>query len=163
MEVHYDRVYLALFKEFEELGKKLGFSRVISIDERFFKNPDRNIFERKKSVVVYNLEEQKRDFIHFRNSGLNQVLCKLAKKNNIAVAFNFNLVLNNDEMSRSQILGRMMQNVRFCRKYKVNTVIASFASKPEEMRSAHDLISFGISIGMHPKQAKESLKYLERL
>ena len=55
-----------------------------------------------------------------------------------------------------------MQNVRFCRKYKVNTVIASFASKPEEMRSAHDLISFGISIGMHPKQAKESLKYLEK-
>ncbi len=151
-------------KEFTELGKKLGFSKVISVDKRFVKNVEdnREIFDKKKSIVIYNLEDQKRDFIHFRNSGLNQVLCKLAKKNNIAVAFNFNLVLNNDGMKRSQILGRMMQNVRFCRKYKIHTVVASFASKPEGMRSAHDLVSFGISIGMHPKQAKESLKYLEK-
>src|SRR3989338_11038963 len=97
--------------EFIDMGKKLGFNRVININEIFFKNPDRKAFEKKKDIIVYNLEDQKRDFIHFRNSGLNQVLCKLAKKNNIAVAFNFNLVLNNDEMSRSQILGRMMQNV----------------------------------------------------
>lgn len=147
--------------EFIEIGKKLGFSKVISIDERFFKNPDRKIFERKSGIIIYNLEEQKRDYIHFRNSGLNQVLCKLAKKNNIAIAFNFNLILNSEGMLRSQLLGRMMQNIKLCRKYKINTVIASFASKPEEVRSAHDLISFGISIGMHPKEAKESLKYLE--
>lgn len=149
-------------KDFE-LGKKLGFSKVISIDERFVKNPDRREFEKRKDIVAYNLEDQKRDFIHYRNSGLNQVLCKLAKKNNIAIAFNFNLILNSEGMLRSQLLGRMMQNIKFCRKYKVNMVIGSFASKPEEMRSAHDLISFGISIGMHPKEAKESLKYIENL
>lgn len=147
--------------EFIELGKKLGFSKVISINNRFFKNPDRKVFERNRDIVVYNLEEQKRDYIHFRNSGLNQVLCKLAKKNNIAIAFNFNLVLNNEGIVKSQIIGRMMQNIKLCRKYKVNMIIGSFASKIKEMRSAHDLMSFGISIGMHPKEAKESLKYLE--
>lgn len=152
-------------KKFVELGKKLGFSNVITIDNRFVKSGENNrkIFERKRNIIIYNLEDQKRDFMHHRNSGLDQVLCKLAKKNKIAIAFNFNLVLNSEAMKKSQILGRMMQNVRFCRKYKVPIVIASFAAKVNEMRSAHDLVSFGISLGMHPKKAKESLKYLESI
>jgi len=149
--------------KFEESGRKLGFNKIICIDKRFIKSSDddRRVFEKNKNIFIYNLEDKNRDFIHYRNSGLNQVLCKLAKKNDIAICFNFNLILNNEGMKKSQILGRMMQNIRFCRKYKVRTVIASFASKPEEMRSSHDLISFGISLGMHPKEAKESLKYLK--
>ena len=34
-----------------------------------------------------------RDFMHSRDSGLNQVLCTLAYKNNIAIGFNFSDVL----------------------------------------------------------------------
>lgn len=177
--------------EFIKLGKKLGFDKLIFVYNKIDEvkengallckpneinkarnkvkivlvessDKDRYVLERTKPNLIFNLEYQNRDFMHHRNSGLNQVLCKIAKKRNIAVGFNFNLVLNNEGMERSQILGRIMQNIRFCRKYKISTVLASFAKKPFEMRSYHDLISFGISLGMHPKEAKDSLRYMER-
>jgi RNase P/RNase MRP subunit p30 len=51
----------------------------------------------------------------------------------------------------------MMQNIDFCRKYKIKTAIASFARNPYEMRGPRDLMSFGIVLGMHPKEANDSL------
>ena len=151
-------------KNVDELVKKINNTKDLVVVEGGDDKINRAALENTKVDILLGPEKNRdRDFTHYRNSGLNQVLCKLTKKNNIAIAFNFNLVLNNESIKRSQILGRMMQNVRFCRKYKINTVIASFASKPEEMRNAHDLVSFGVSIGMHPKQAKESLKYIENL
>lgn len=175
-------------EKFVEMGKKLGFSNLIFVYNEIKEgcallckpnyvnklrnkvkiilvessDKDRYVLERTKADLIFNLENQKRDFMHHRNSGLNQVLCKLAKKRGIAIGFNFNLVLNKEGMERSQVLGRMMQNIRFCRKYKINMVIASFAKKPFEMRSAHDLVSFGISLGMHPKEAKDSLLYMKK-
>ena len=77
--------------KFEESGRKLGFNKIICIDKRFIKSSDddRRVFEKNKNIFIYNLEDKNRDFIHYRNSGLNQVLCKLAKKNDIAICFNF--------------------------------------------------------------------------
>jgi len=98
-----------------------------------------------------------KDFMHYRDSGLNQVLCKLAKKNNVGIGFNFNDVLNSDD--RKNILGKMMQNVRLCRKFKVKMVLISGAQDEMEMRAPKDLISFGVTIGMTPGEAKKSLGF----
>lgn len=125
---------------------------------------NRLILENKKVDILTGAEKSKKsDFLHYRNSGLNQVLCKLANKNNIAIAFNFNDVLIAKGTERARIMGRMMQNARLCRKYNVKMIIASFASNKFELKNANDLISFGTVIGMTPKEAKESLMNIELL
>jgi RNase P/RNase MRP subunit p30 len=97
---------------------------------------DQYVLERLKPNLIFNFETNpKKDKFHYRISGLNQVLCNIARENGIIIGFSFSLLLNSERLKRAQILGRMMQNIRFCRKYKVKTLFASFARNPYEMRS----------------------------
>jgi len=81
----------------------------------------------KKVKVIFNFEKfSGRDYFNIRQSGLNQVLCKALKKNGIAVGFSFSEVLNKEGFERSKLLGKMEQNVRFCKKYKVKMVFDNF-------------------------------------
>lgn len=119
----------------------------------------RDILERRKADIIYDFEKNAReDYIHHRASGLNQVLCKLARKNNVAVGFSVSSILNSKQ--KPVLLGRIKQNVRLCRKYKVKVVIGSFSSEPYEMRSLHDLISLFCLLGMHPSEARKALSFL---
>ena len=146
-------------------GKQLdlGFENVYQISEfKAVAAAKEEILQRalqpKKTDFIYNLEDSKKeDKMNRRSSGLNQVYCKLAHDKGIAVAFNFNLVLHAE--NRDVILGRMMQNVRFCRKYKVKMIIASFAINTYEQRAPNDLIAFGRCIGMTEKEAKDALNF----
>lgn len=114
-------------------------------------------FEKSRPDLVFALEEaQPRDFMHQRGSGLNHILCRLAKDNCVKIGFSFSSVLNSNAMSRAQIIGRMQQNILLCRKFKCSTVIASFARSPFEMRSSNDLMAFFVEMGMHQKEAKDS-------
>ncbi|MFH1771096.1 MAG: RNase P subunit p30 family protein [archaeon] len=121
-----------------------------------FSKGERQYFENKKIDVIFNLENNfKKDKHHYRNSGLNQVLCSLAKENKITLGFNFNLILKSEDSE--MMVGRMKQNVHMSKKYKVKMLIASFAKKPAELRYWSDLISFGIILGMNPKIAKDAV------
>ncbi|HLC97022.1 MAG TPA: RNase P subunit p30 family protein [Candidatus Nanoarchaeia archaeon] len=102
----------------------------------------REAFEKNSNLIVFNLENTPKDYLHHRSSGLNQVLCKLAQSNEITVAFSFNLILRAAPIERARILGRMRQNIFLCRKYEVKTMIASFAQDVYEMRTKQDLESF---------------------
>ena len=44
-------------------------------------------------------------------------ICKLANKNKIAIGFNFNDILKSK--NKGQLIGRMMQNAKLCKKYKL--------------------------------------------
>jgi len=117
---------------------------------------DQKILEKLIPDILFDLElSPKKDPLHFRLSGLNQVLCNLAQKNNTAIGFSFSSMLN--YKNKPQLLGRIIQNIKLCRKYKVKTIFASFAKTPLQMRSPHDLISLAIVLGMHPSEAKLSL------
>ena len=83
--------------------------------------------------------------------------CKFAKENRVIIGINFSDILNSSGVERANILGRIMQNIRLCRKYKVDMLTASFATDPFEMRSAKDLLSFNISLGMEPGVSKRAL------
>ena len=89
------------------------------------------------------------------------MLCKLAKKNNIAIGFSFNEILKSKE--KSKLIGRMMQNIKLCRKYKVKMVFASFAKNKFEMRAVKDLLSFCRVLGMTPREAKSALNQAENI
>lgn len=117
---------------------------------------NREIVSSKQVHILISPEKYKdEDSLHQRNSGLNQVLCKLANKNKIAIGINFNEILH--LKNREKRLGKIIQNIKLCRKYKVRIILASFAKKKTETRSPNDLISFAQSLGMTPKEAKDAL------
>lgn len=123
---------------------------------------DRHVLEKTNTDCVYSFEEnRKKDKVHHRGSGLNQVLCKIMKDKKKIIVYNFNLVLNSKGADRARIMGRIKQNIKFCRKYKVQQAIASFASTPFEMRALTDLKSFGIAMGMHQSEAKKALELIQ--
>jgi hypothetical protein len=160
-------------KDFIEMAERLGYSELIFIgnadvtrfksklklssSKRIFKsNPekDRSLIESKKAEMIFEFEQEKRkDPMHFRSSGMNHVLANLMKEKNVAYGLSFSSVLNASREERARILGRMMQNLRFCRKYKVKTVVASFARNPHEMRDHKDLVAFAKTLGLHDYKA----------
>lgn len=135
---------------------------------------DQQIIENNPPDVMYEFETKTdKDYIHQRASGLNQVLCKFAAKNNVVIAFSFAQLLNTvgtrpllNEVQqgtarvRAQILGRIMQNIHLCRKYNVKTAIATFATQPHQMRAPKDLQALFVLLGMHPAEAKNAFETL---
>ncbi len=80
------------------------------------------------------------DSVHYLRGGLDQMLCTFAAGQGKAVVFSFSSVLNSH--SRWKLLGRMMFNLRLCRKYNVKVILRNFSLNLEEMRSASDLGAF---------------------
>lgn len=145
----------AVFCKASELPKARKLAKFVIVDSS---DADRNVIEKQQFDIITNLEGIARsDSTHFRRSGLNQVLCTLLNKRKKTVAFNLNALLRANKGLRVIILGRFAQNVMLCRKYKVKILLASFARTLYEMRAAHDMVAFGITIGMHPSDAKLSL------
>jgi len=119
---------------------------------------DRFFIESKKIKLVYGLEETyKKDYLHQRASGLNHVICEIARKNNVTIGFAYSILFNKDEYERAVLMGRMMQNIKLCQKYKVKTLIGSFSEKPFELRAPHDLKSLFVMLGMNQIKPKNSL------
>ena len=158
-----------LDKELAGLGKKFGFEKICYIDLIDSKDMNelkrkiarkeglaavkankallRGIFENKLVDIVTGLENiEDKDDLHYRKSGLDHILCNLANKHGISVGFSFADFLNAKD--KGKIIGRMMQNAMLCKKYKVNIIIASFASDKYGMRIARDLEVFGRVIGI---------------
>lgn len=116
----------------------------------------RGIIEKAKPDIIFNLENARRkDFIYSRNSGLNQVLSKLAKKNEVIVGISVNNIINNK--NKNILLGRIKQNIKLCQKYKTKFVVASFAKHAYEMRGLHELRSLLAVIGANTTHQKRVL------
>ena len=127
----------------------------MNIVKGYSERTNRAAVSNKKVDILLSPEKNiKKDFMHSRNSGLNQVMCKLAKKNNVAIGFNFQDVLNSKGKNRNDILGRMMLNVKLCRKYKVKMYIVNITKKWYEKRSEKELKEFGLFLGMQPGKVK---------
>jgi len=108
---------------------------------------------------------KRHDAMHQRDSGLNHVLCALAKEHHVAIGFSFVAVLH--AQNRAKLLGRMMQNIKLCRKYKVRIVIGSFAKEQSDARNVKDMQSFFRVLGMTGKEVQmnfidERLDYKRR-
>jgi len=121
-------------RDIRKAKKKCDFVISNSNDRYVFDNPPNLVFELEK---LYG-----KDSMHFRNSGMNQVLFKIAHKNKIKLGVSLSMILNSSQKNIPVLMGRMMQNIKLARKYKVDIKIASFARTPYEMRPAEDLKNF---------------------
>lgn len=115
---------------------------------------NRFLIERVAPNIIYNFEKvPRKDSVHYKRSGLDQVLCKLLAKKNITVGFSFSSILSSKQPEK--IIGRMLQNIRFCKKYKVKMVFSIFATDPYELRTEKDLKAFLLGLGVASGVVKE--------
>ncbi len=113
------------------------------------KNEDvvlRALKDRRTDIIIGFEKNSGKDFMHSRNSGLNQVFCKLAHDNDIIIGFDFNDLVKAKD--KAGILGKMIQNVMLCTKYKVKMFV--FDSKKKRLDS--DLKAFASVIGMNSNE-----------
>ncbi|MFC1686122.1 RNase P subunit p30 family protein [Nanoarchaeota archaeon] len=114
--------------------------------------------DKRVSMLLSPEKDKSKDFMKYRNSGLNHVLCKIATKNNIAIGIAFESIKSSKGLERAEKIGKMSQNVALCNKYKTKIVLASFSKK---ISSPHILRSFGFVIGMSTNQIKQSIENAE--
>lgn len=97
----------------------------------------------------------KKDSMHYRKSGMNQVIGKIMKEKNKTY------IINHSKITTSKnphiILGKIILNLKIARKYGFNVAIASMAKKPKHLRSKEQLKSMIAMLGYH-KIANQSTK-----
>ena len=91
-------------------------------------------------ILLINLEQRK-DYFKQKDSGFNQVLAKIAKKNKIQIAINFDEIL--ESKNKEIILARLIQNIKLCNKHKIQMKFIS--KKPQNKLN---LKSLGLVLGM---------------
>lgn len=153
--------------EMKKMAKKLGVSLFVlgGKELRLGQGNEkaRHYLENRQYDGVYDLEVHSgREFMHHRNSGLNQVLCKIARDKKKIVIFDIGSLLSSSGQKRALILGRMRQNVRLCRKYKVTMALASFAKDEFGLRRTQEMVSIGQLLGMSAAEAKTATLAIEK-
>ncbi|MFH1311391.1 MAG: RNase P subunit p30 family protein [Nanoarchaeota archaeon] len=104
---------------------------------------NRKILEKEKINVLLLSLSSRKDWIKQRNSGFNQVLAKLAKKNKVSIGINLDEILKAEKKEKSEILARIKQNIKLCNKNKLKMQFIS-----EEKRDKYNLKSLGLVLGM---------------
>jgi len=105
---------------------------------------NRKILEKEDIHVLLLNMEKRQDFQKQRNSGLNHVLAKLAKKKEIVIGINLDEIIKTSEKEKARILARVAQNIRICNKNKLKM---KFIYKNNK-RNIYDLKSLGLILGM---------------
>ena len=124
------KFYLAV-KEAKHVKKEVfdGFLQLGTSKETVFRGVN----------YVYNNENEKeKDFIHQRRSGLNHIILRDFAQKGIGVLFSYSELQNADNKRKAQLLGRILQNVKLCKKYGV---VCSFAclGNFDSLRSRYDI------------------------
>jgi len=141
----------------KEVSRNYGKFKILAV-QGSNDEVNRAAVEDKKVDILLNPEiERTYDFSDWRNSGLNDVLCKLASQNDVAIGIDVS-ILPEERFARAERIGRIMQNIRLCRKFK--TKIFIFSGKNE--LNEHDLRSIALTLGASTQQADESLSFSKK-
>ncbi|MBI2661764.1 hypothetical protein HYX09_05885 [Candidatus Woesearchaeota archaeon] len=120
----------------------------------------REVFESRRPVHIFGMELFPRnDSMHTRHSGMNHILAASAHENGHTICFSPATLQSSNNPGFSVVLGRMMQNVTLCRKFKIRMKLASLAGSPYKIRAEKEMESFGMFLGMSRKEAKEALSF----
>jgi RNase P/RNase MRP subunit p30 len=112
---------------------------------------NRKVLEDKKTEMLVLSHKNKKDKLKQRDSGLNQVLCKIARDKNKTLTFDLQeLKKEKDRKTRAEILARMLQNIKLIKKYKNKFKLINYKNKEQAF-------SFLLSLGLPTDIAKKSL------
>lgn len=105
--------------------------------------------------IITNIEFQKRDFIHHRSSGLNQIIAKLIAEKEIVLGINLGFLISTKH--KGSVMGRIAQNIELANKYSIKVRAFSLAKSWNNMSSPKDMVSLLNTIGRKQKISKEAL------
>lgn len=116
---------------------------------------NRKILEKEKINILLLNQSKRKDFQKQRNSGLNHVLAKIAKRNNIEIGINLDEIIDAPEFrtlvyaerhkNKAEIIARIKQNIKLCNKNKLKM---KFISLKQNKRNIYDLKALGLVLGM---------------
>tara|TARA_Y100000034_G_scaffold133821_1_gene200523 strand:- start:3267 stop:3719 length:453 start_codon:yes stop_codon:yes gene_type:complete len=137
-------------KQIAEFKKNKKPIIVQAQDENF----NRKMFENKDIDIIFSPESHNRkDYMKQRDSGLNEVLCKLAKENNIKIAIDLDKIQSLNKKEKAIILARIKQNIQLCKRTKTPIIISS-----KEKQNKQDIASFMQTLGASTQQAKQAIE-----
>lgn len=93
---------------------------------------------------------QRKDTLKQRDSGMNHVLGKLARKKGVVIVIDFNSISKLKGKEKALRLARVIQNVKICRRAKCGIEIWGCEDKKA-------LQSFGFSLGMSSEQVSKAI------
>ena len=134
---------------FEKAKKNIRNLKKSNIKVIFASDDDdlnRKIIEKElPDILLINLNSRK-DKMKQRNSGLNEIIAKIAKKNNIKIGINLTEVFQSKfPKEKAEIISRIRQNIRICNKIKLKM---EFVLLNNEKVDKLDLNALGLILGM---------------
>ncbi|MEX0932868.1 MAG: RNase P subunit p30 family protein [Candidatus Pacearchaeota archaeon] len=148
-----DNNFLKIRKQIRESsGKRIAF---YSEDDEL----NRKVLEKEKFDILLLGLKRRKDFQKQRNSGLNQVLANIAKKQKTSIGILLDELVNSEGKEKSDVLGRLKQNIELCKKnnLKMNFICLNYENK----RNVYDLRSLGLVLGMPTSMVKSLNIYLK--
>lgn len=112
-------------------------------------NLNRKVMEKLPIQIVQIPLKNRKDYSKQRNSGFNQVMARIANKNNIKIGINLDELINSK--NKEEIIARLKQNIMLCSKNKVKINFIENKHK----RNSQELKSLGLILGMPTWMTKE--------
>jgi len=133
-------------KNFEKIKKKVKENKdktiIFSSDND---DLNRKVLEKAAINILLLNQTGRKDRLKQRDSGFNQVLAKIAKKNNVIIGINLDEIIKSGKKNKSEILARIKQNIGICKKNKLKM---RFISLVEHERDIYDLKALGLVFKM---------------
>lgn len=123
-----------------------------------FAQASRASLEHPAVAAVVDAEiQEKRDKLHQRNSGLNEVLASIASQNKKVLLLNLSLLRL---QKKEQVLGRFLQNIALAKKAKLPVLLISGARTAFELRATRELRALTLSLGIPSELSRQAEKLL---
>jgi ribonuclease P/MRP protein subunit RPP1 len=120
---------------------------------------NRRVIETLKINYLVSPERgERKNTLKQRDSGLNHVIAKEATKKNISIVISLSEISKLDKEEKAPRLSKIAQNIKICKRAKCKIKIANL-SEDKKIVNEVGRKSFGISMGMSTKQAKESTNF----
>ena len=130
-----------------EIRKNKGKEIIFSSDNDEL---NRKILEKEEINILLLNQAGRKDKLKQKNSGLNQILAKIAKSKDVIIGINFDEIISSKDKQRAKILARIAQNIKLCGK---NRIKMKFISEKNE-RDLYDLRALGLILGMPTNMTK---------
>jgi RNase P/RNase MRP subunit p30 len=129
------------FQKLRNILKKAEAPIIFSSDND---DLNRKVLEKEKINMLLINQKGRKDFQKQRNSGLNQVIAKIAKKSKVTIGINLDEIIDSRQKDKSKIIARIKQNIFLCNKNKLNMTFIGINNQ----RNGLDLKSLGLALGM---------------
>lgn len=131
-----------------EKTKKEGKEVIVQAQDPEF---NRKILENKNVDILLSPESHNRkDSLKQRDSGVNEILCRIAAKNRIKIGLNLEEIKKRKGKEKAILLARIKQNIMLCKKAGTEIKILGKYDKK-------DVFSLLLTLGASTEQAKRAV------